>query len=139
MHWFKGNFARQIGHANPNAPEVIDMTIAENWLIREDIIQTAKEAVAAEFSDEHLSYSSGMGGDKDVLEATAGFFNRFFQPRVPVQPEHLVVGAGCSAILDSLLYSLCEVDEGVLIEAPFWGKLLLQRLSIKPSPLLPGH
>lgn len=133
MHWFKGNFARQIGHANPNAPEAIDMTIAENWLVREDIIQTAKEAVAAGFGDEHLSYSSGMGGDKDVLEATAGFFNRFFQPRVPVQPEHLVVGAGCSAILDSLLYSLCEVDEGVLIEAPFWGKLLLQRLSIKPS------
>ncbi|KAF7596690.1 hypothetical protein BBP40_000613 [Aspergillus hancockii] len=121
MTWFKSNFGRQIGNASPNAPKAIDMTIAENWLVREEIIQSAKLAVEADFSDEHLSYSSGLGGDKDVLEATAGFFNRFFEPRVPVRLEHVVTGAGCSSILDSLLYSICEENDGVLIEAPFWG------------------
>ncbi|OJJ45948.1 hypothetical protein ASPZODRAFT_68501 [Penicilliopsis zonata CBS 506.65] len=121
MTWFKSQFARQIGHASSTTLPAIDMTIAENWLVRGEMIAAAKDAVARELSAEHLSYSSGLGGSAPVLEAAAGFFNRFFAPRVPVLPDHIVTGAGCSGILDSLLYSLCGEGEGVLVEAPFWG------------------
>ncbi|KAG7434210.1 putative aminotransferase gliI [Fusarium oxysporum f. sp. raphani] len=105
----------------PVWPEgVLAMNSAENWLCRPDIIPLMKKAIADNLEASHLSYSKNLGGPPDLLENTASFFNRFFSPRSPVLPSHIVCGAGAGSILDCLDFSLSELDEGMLINAPCW-------------------
>ncbi|KAK7427600.1 hypothetical protein QQZ08_005875 [Neonectria magnoliae] len=105
----------------PVWPEgVLAMNSAENWLCRPDLIPLMKRAISSNLKAEHLSYSKNLGGSPDLLEVAASFFNKFFSPRCPVQVEHIVCGAGAGSILDSLDFSLSELDEGMLIDAPMW-------------------
>jgi aspartate/methionine/tyrosine aminotransferase len=100
--------------------DVLAMNSAENWLCRPDLVPLMKKAIADNLEASHLSYSKNLGGPPDLLENAASFFNRFFNPRSPVLPSHIVCGAGAGSILDSLDFSLSELDEGMLINAPCW-------------------
>ncbi|KAF4982154.1 hypothetical protein FZEAL_2177 [Fusarium zealandicum] len=105
----------------PVWPEgVLAMNSAENWLCRPDLLPLMKQAISSNLEASDLSYSKNPGGPPDLLKATASFFNKFFSPRCPVQAEHIVCGAGAGSILDSLDFSLSELDEGMLIDAPMW-------------------
>lgn len=120
VDWFNGKFMRHVNKEQAKGPPPIDMGTAENWLIRNEVVSIIKDATS-EFPPRLLSYSQGLGGAKDLLEAAAGFFNKFFKPLAPVKPEQIVTGAGASALLDTLLYCICEKGDGLLVEAPFWG------------------
>ncbi|KAG5809416.1 hypothetical protein H9Q74_006289 [Fusarium xylarioides] len=100
--------------------DVLAMNSAENWLCRPDLVPLMKKAITDNLEASHLSYSKNLGGPPDLLENTASFFNRFFNPRSPVLPSHIVCGAGAGSILDCLDFSLSELDEGMLINAPCW-------------------
>ncbi|KAK8092443.1 uncharacterized protein PG998_014928 [Apiospora kogelbergensis] len=91
----------------------IDLGTSENWLIRDELIALSKDA--------HLSYPDGFGGDSSLMEALAGFFNRYFKPILPVAPTHLATAPGAAASLDALLYNICEPMDGVLVPGPFWN------------------
>ncbi|KAF5532062.1 aminotransferase [Fusarium napiforme] len=100
--------------------DVLAMNSAENWLCRPDLVPLMKKAIVDNLEASHLSYSKDLGGPPDLLENASSFFNRFFNPRSPVLPSHIVCGAGAGSILDSLDFSLSELDEGMLINAPCW-------------------
>ncbi|KAF5626165.1 aminotransferase [Fusarium sp. NRRL 52700] len=100
--------------------DVLAMNSAENWLCRPDLIPLMKKAIADNLEASHLSYSKNLGGPPDLLENAASFFNRFFNPRNPVLPSQIVCGAGAGSILDCLDFSLSDLDEGMLINAPCW-------------------
>jgi DNA-binding transcriptional MocR family regulator len=118
--WFLGKHKRQISRIEA-AQSRIDLMTAENWLMRHVLTDIYQAHLQNGLASETLSYAGGLGGDLKLLTAASRFFNRLFRARTPVKPEHIVVGAGCSAILDSLLYDICEQGDGVLIEVPFWG------------------
>ena len=73
-------------------------------------------------SSQHLSYPSGFGGDPALLEALASFFNTQFHPSIPVQPSHIITVSGAGNALDSLLCSICDDGDSVLVPVPYWGK-----------------
>lgn len=98
------------------------MAIAENWLIRPEILALFKQNVNRTLKEEHLSYASGLGGTTELLEAISTFFNAFFSPTLLVRPEHIVTGTGCSAVLDSLINDICDEGDGLLVTAPMWGE-----------------
>ncbi|GAP85670.2 putative 1-aminocyclopropane-1-carboxylate synthase-like protein 2 [Rosellinia necatrix] len=106
--------------APPYPEDVVKMDSAENWLVRPYILPIMKEAISSSLTDEHLSYQKNYGGNPELLDATSAMLNRFFAPRSPVRPEHIVVGAGAAAILDSIDFAICEPDDGLLIDAPMW-------------------
>ncbi|KAH3334544.1 hypothetical protein KXW81_004727 [Aspergillus fumigatus] len=120
IQWFTHKHMRQVSRLNAKQHRVNMMT-AENWSIRDELVDQYKALFAQHLSPRHLSYADGMGGDAELLQAAADFFNRVFAAHSRVQPAHLVVGAGCSSLLENLLYDICEPGEGVLIETPFWG------------------
>ncbi|KGO40682.1 Pyridoxal phosphate-dependent transferase, major region, subdomain 2 [Penicillium expansum] len=97
------------------------MMTAENWLARFELIDAFKRHIENNLSPYHLSYADGLGGDVELLQAAAEFFNRYFHPHTPVKSQHIVTGAGCSSLLEAVLYDVCEPGDGVLIETPFWG------------------
>lgn len=74
------------------------------------------------FEIKTLSYAQGFGGDPALLQALAGFFNKYFNPNNPVLPKHIVVTPGATSCLDALLTSVCDDGDGVLVPAPFWSR-----------------
>ncbi|KAK5627005.1 hypothetical protein RRF57_002720 [Xylaria bambusicola] len=106
--------------APPYPNDVVKMDSAENWLVRPYILPVMKKAIASNLESEHLSYQKSYGGNPALLEATSAMLNKFFSPHSPVKPEHIVAGAGAAAILDSLDFAICDLDDGLLIDAPMW-------------------
>jgi len=114
-------------HANdspadpPNPTGFIGMDNAENWLIRPEVLPTMREAIQRNFSADDLGYQRNLPGYPELLQGTANFLNKFFSPRTPVLPDHVVTQRGAMEILDSLVYTICDENEGLLIDAPFWN------------------
>lgn len=121
--WFLEQFKRPLRRQGSKSPSSIDLATAENWLIRTEILSLLKRNAQNDLSETHLSYASGLGGTKELLEAMSAFFNRFFSPTVLVRPEHIVTGPGCSSVLDTLINDLCDDGDGLLVMAPMWGEL----------------
>ncbi|KAI1271680.1 pyridoxal phosphate-dependent transferase [Xylaria sp. FL0933] len=113
-----------LNEAFPTAPQypedVIKMDSAENWLVRPYILPIMKEAINSNLAAEHLSYQKSFGGNPELLQATSAMLNKFFLPYFPLKPEHIVAGAGASAILDSIDFAICDLEDGLLIDAPMW-------------------
>jgi hypothetical protein len=127
LEWFKETYKEQLGRISKPGEgygtKPIDMMTAENWLCRDELVQIYKESVQKGLAAHHLSYAPGFGGDPALLLAAAGFYNAFFNPVVPVLPEQVIAGAGCSSLVASLVHDLCGIGEGILIEVPYWGKI----------------
>jgi aspartate/methionine/tyrosine aminotransferase len=107
--------------AEPNHPKgVLEMDMAENWLVRPDVLPIMKDAVSLNIKQQDLSYSQELGGPPGLLNVSASFFNRFFSPQVAVLPEHIVTSTGCASILETLVFSICDSGDGLLLETPMW-------------------
>ena len=114
-------------HANdspagpPNPTGVIKMDNAENWLIRPQVLPTMREAIQHDFSVDDLDYQTNLPGYPELLQRIANYMNKFFSPWTPVLSDHVVTQRGAMEILDSLIFTICDENEGLLIDAPFWS------------------
>ncbi|KAG0364038.1 hypothetical protein BGZ54_007898 [Gamsiella multidivaricata] len=69
-----------------------------------------------------FGYGESPSGSKLLRDHFANnIFNRYFQPHEPVHREHIVLAAGCSAIVDNFTFCVCDPGDGILITAPFYG------------------
>nr|QSQ85918.1 aminotransferase [Preussia typharum] len=141
--WFLKQFARPLKRQGSNQASRIDLATAENWLIRPDLLELLRKNCWDHLEQKHLSYAGGLGGAPDLLAALAKFYNHFFSPIIPVEPTHLVVGPGCSAILDSMINDICDHGDGLLVAAPMWGSFEVSavlRNGVKIIPVyVPTH
>ncbi|KAJ5556100.1 hypothetical protein N7494_000015 [Penicillium frequentans] len=116
LSWLSDNAS-----AEPKTPKgVLGMDMAENWLIRPDVHPLIKAAVSLGLNQKDLSYSQELGGCQALLNESASFFNRFFSPQIPILAEHILTSTGCSSIIESLLFSICDTGDGILLETPMW-------------------
>ncbi|KAJ4357162.1 uncharacterized protein N0V89_001737 [Didymosphaeria variabile] len=99
----------------------IDLSTAENWLIRPELIELCRDAITQQLEAQHFSYPRGFSGDPDLLDAYASFFNRYFNPHVTVLPSHLSTAPGAMACIDALLYNICDPGDGILVPGPYWN------------------
>ncbi|KAK1843705.1 ACC synthase [Colletotrichum chrysophilum] len=120
LAWFLRKHAGHVARIEAKQPP-IDLMTAENWVMRDTLTALYKDYIGASLSTRSLSYADGLGGDPSLLEVSAKFFNQHFNPATAVEPRHIVTGAGCSVILDNLLFDICDSGDGVLVEVPFWG------------------
>ena len=127
-------------------PQMItfDLAIAENRCIQEDISAVVQDCVQkslkssvsslflmsywwahvhthANATTQHLSYNKNIRGDPALLDALSNIFNNSFNPSIPVLPEHIGLSAGASICLTSLIQTLCQPRDSVLIPAPYWS------------------
>ncbi|KAI1275246.1 pyridoxal phosphate-dependent transferase [Xylaria sp. FL0933] len=105
---------------NP-ANTALNLRTAENWMIREELIDLYCELLRNELDPSDLSYGKGFGGDPELLEATAAVLNDYFNPADPVSPDDVVITTGASLALNSLMDILCNEGDEVLITAPHWN------------------
>ncbi|KAL6862023.1 PLP-dependent transferase [Trichoderma novae-zelandiae] len=137
--WFLEQFKRPLARQGSKDASNIDMATAENWLLRPEILSTLKRNCVVGLREEHLSYASGLGGTSELLESLARFFNRFFLPWIPVRPEHIVTGTGCSAVLDTLINDICDEGDGLLVTAPMWGSFQVSAVLRNSVQLIPVY
>lgn len=119
-------------------PAPIDLSTAENWLLRDEMLQLCRQKVANHLEGQHLSYPGGLAGDPDLLTSLAEFFNDHFKPHIPVLEHHLAVAPGAAGCLDALIYNICDAGDGILIPAPCWNAfdfILRARTAIIPIPV----
>ncbi|KAI0456045.1 pyridoxal phosphate-dependent transferase [Xylaria acuta] len=117
----------------------LDLATAENWLIREELAVLYRQLVQNHLDPSTLSYPNGLGGDPGLLEATATFFNTYFNPAHLVCPNDVVITTGASLCLDALMFSICEAGDGVLVTAPYWNGFDLHLVLRSGIKLLPVH
>ncbi|CAG8976233.1 hypothetical protein HYALB_00011999 [Hymenoscyphus albidus] len=113
----------------------IDLASAENWLIRPDIIEICKDAIANNLHPIYLSYPRAFAGFPEVLEAFKGFLNKFFNPGIPVEKEHLATSPGAASCIDTLLYNICDPGDGILVPGPYWITSSVIPVSVVTSDL----
>ncbi|EPS28676.1 hypothetical protein PDE_03622 [Penicillium oxalicum 114-2] len=107
--------------AGTSPPEgALEMDMAENWLIRPDLLPLIKEALSSDLTQQDLSYSHELGGSPALLRVSASFFNHFFSPRTVILPEHIVTSTGCSSAIETTIFSICDPGDGILLETPMW-------------------
>ncbi|CAI5939261.1 unnamed protein product [Closterium sp. NIES-64] len=102
---------------NPNG--FINVSIAENMLMFDWLQEKLANRAPIEPEVARYNQITGMPRFKAAVAHTV---QRLLLPRCPglVSPENICVGAGVSAIVEHLAYTLCDAGEGVLIPAPFY-------------------
>ncbi|KAB8268857.1 pyridoxal phosphate-dependent transferase [Aspergillus minisclerotigenes] len=99
----------------------IDLSMAENQVIRHEIIQLAKVAIETSLHYEHLDWPKGFFGDATLLDLLASTVNTHFRPHSQVVADNIAVTAGAAAGLDAILYNICNPGDGVLVPCPYWN------------------
>jgi aspartate/methionine/tyrosine aminotransferase len=65
---------------------------------------------------------SPNGGDSQLREALASFFNQYSSPAHTIRPEHIVLTAGASDAIESVIHAVCDDGDSVLVPGPSWRK-----------------
>ncbi|KAF2468469.1 1-aminocyclopropane-1-carboxylate synthase 7 [Lindgomyces ingoldianus] len=112
--------AGRTGGSTPDASDTIDLSVAENKLLHEEMLQICKEAIDQQMTEAGFSYPRGFGGEPALLKALAEFFTAHFHPSVPIEPGHIITTAGAGSGLDALLYAVCDDGDSVIVPGPFW-------------------
>ncbi|KAL5364141.1 PLP-dependent transferase [Aspergillus floccosus] len=118
---------------NPN----IDLSTAENWLLRDELLDICKDAITKNLGGKHFSYPSGFSGDPSMVEAVASFLNTHFHPVQAVKTDQIATAPGAASCLDALLYTICDPGDGVLVPGPYWNGFDFQfRVRASVTPVL---
>ncbi|KAL4458929.1 hypothetical protein ABPG75_013794 [Micractinium tetrahymenae] len=112
----------------------IPLVVAENKLGNAAMLE--RMAAVQDAPTMVLNYS-GMKGIWELQVAMARLMEHFFLPGHSVDPQHICISSGCSAILDNMFYCLCDEGDGVLIPAPYYPAFdndLQAKCGVHPLP-----
>ncbi|BEJ15246.1 hypothetical protein CspHIS471_0410130 [Cutaneotrichosporon sp. HIS471] len=104
--------------SNPRG--IVSLGVAENFLLEKECLEYFTDAFKNNFLASDLSYGDGLWGSRRINRALSSFMNEYFDPAHTVQPDQLITGVGCSAVLDQLFYTLVDEGEAVLLAAPYY-------------------
>ncbi|PRW59463.1 1-aminocyclopropane-1-carboxylate synthase [Chlorella sorokiniana] len=96
----------------------IPLVVAENKLNNAEVLARLQEG-SKDAPEWVMNYGS-MRGVPQLQAAMARLLERFLLPGFTVDPSKLCISAGCTAIIDNLIYALCDEGDGVLIPAPYY-------------------
>ncbi len=101
--------------SNPNG--FINLGTAENHLLW-DILQPMFNQV--QVTEEKTIHYDQLYGSRKLRTGIATYLERVSEER-SIDPDCLVVAAGGSAVIEMLIYALCEPGDGILIPAPYYS------------------
>lgn len=94
---------------------------AENKLLSPTILQKIQDIFSQQpIPPAVLNYTSSTGLPSLRQKLSQFLSDNLFQRSVTIDPNHLVVGAGCVAMLTSLSLLLLEEGDAVLIPSPYY-------------------
>ncbi|EHY54825.1 putative aminotransferase aclI [Exophiala dermatitidis] len=115
-----------------------DLSIAENRCIQEETTSLVRTFLHEKLEPSHLSYNKDIAGEPGLLSALSNLFNAYFQPSEEVRPCHVALAAGASICLTTLIRTLCNTGDGVLIPTPYWNGFdfhIAKQAQVHPVPV----
>ncbi|KAH7174936.1 1-aminocyclopropane-1-carboxylate synthase [Fusarium flagelliforme] len=106
--------------SNNNPGGCIPLRLAENSLVHEDIVAFIQEQLKI-LPLEHLTYNTGPRGSFRLRRALGHYFEEEFHPLLPVTPDDLFVTPGLTSAIDSVVFSICNPGDGILVPVPFYN------------------
>ncbi|KZT26998.1 PLP-dependent transferase [Neolentinus lepideus HHB14362 ss-1] len=106
-------------YSSQNVNGLINFGVAENTLMQAELKEYFNSHL--DLQDLDFTYGDSCAGSKRLFDAVIRLLDRHFKPLKPVLHEHLICGAGQSAILDQLTHMLCDEGEGILVANPFYS------------------
>lgn len=103
-------------HHNDCPDGLVDLSGAVNTLMRDWIDHYTSSLPPVQFS-EALSYGP-ISGSSELLQAAAGFFNSFFCPSIPVEPEDILASNGVTSSIDLVAWTICDPGDAILALTP---------------------
>lgn len=119
-------------HETQNPDGYINLGTAENHLLF-DLLEGRLNRGG--FIEEHHTHYADLHGMEEFRETLAEFLRE--TTGVEMQAEHIALGSGASAVLDMVMYAMCEPGDGVLIPAPYYPGFdhdLRTRVQVEPIP-----
>ncbi|KAF2262724.1 PLP-dependent transferase [Lojkania enalia] len=104
---------------NDPTKDIIDLSSAENQLIRHYLQDTIETAIKTKLTNNAFDLPA-FGGDRQTRAALATFFNDHFNPVSVVTTEEVVLTGGAGSCIEALVQSLCDEGDSVIIPAPYW-------------------
>ncbi|OAL53974.1 PLP-dependent transferase [Pyrenochaeta sp. DS3sAY3a] len=113
-----------------NAVTAIDLSSAENEVLRPELLEffksTVEDLLRAPTYIQQIFTLPGPsldGAQLPLRVSLASFFNNYMKPIHAVKPEHIVVTAGASDALESVVHAVCDDGDSVLTPGPYWNGL----------------
>ncbi|KAL2814431.1 pyridoxal phosphate-dependent transferase [Aspergillus granulosus] len=94
---------------------LINLSGTINNLMADWMSKHAKDYL--QFTTSELSYSP-LAGSNELLEAAAGFFNRFFHPADPVLADHVLAANGVTSLINIIAWVLYNSGDSILYTTP---------------------
>ncbi|KAG0237557.1 hypothetical protein BGW41_008357 [Actinomortierella wolfii] len=106
--------------ATANPTGIINMGVAENRLMLQELADIMRPVNTVE--PVLFGYGESPSGSLQLRKNLAhNIFNRYFNPHEQVHEDHIVVSAGCSAVVDNFTFVACDPGDGIIITTPFYG------------------
>jgi len=111
---------------------VLQLSVAENQMISDWLVPKIRSISASPASDAHGG-GAGLFEQGDIFyqqthgtppcrAAIASHIERVLcRGSYAIDPDKLVVGAGCNAVLENLLFAVADAGEGVLVPRPYYA------------------
>ncbi len=119
-------------HPQNNPGGYVNLGTAENHLMW-DVLEPKLNRVQ-NFTESHTHYDVLYGNER-FRKLIAGFFGKTIGAEI--DPEHIAIASGSSAIVDFLMHAICDPGEGVIIPAPYYAGFdhdLKSRAGVEPVP-----
>jgi aspartate/methionine/tyrosine aminotransferase len=111
---------------------VLQLSVAENQMISDLLVPKIRSIAASPASPAHGG-GAGLFEQGDIFyqqthgtarcrAAVATHMERVLcRGSYAIDPDKLIIGAGCNAVLENLLFSIADAGEGVLVPRPYYA------------------
>ena len=113
--------ARAVTRYSPTTPDgALQLGVAENQMLEDLLVPALNEFGANTFTADCIYYQPTQGRPA-LREAFCLYLQRLLNLSKPLDPDGLIMGTGCNAVLENLCITLAEPGEGVLIPTPYYA------------------
>jgi aspartate/methionine/tyrosine aminotransferase len=108
-------------HARNNPSGYVSFGLAENSLMHERLRQHVQENFVLPANT--CTYGDGFTGSQRLKTAISRLLNRYLDPAISLEADHVIVTNGCSSALEQLAWALANPGEGFLLGRPYYTRL----------------
>jgi len=114
--------ARAVEKYSPETPHgALQLSVAENQMLEDLLIPSLMEMSSMQDFPADAIYYQPTHGRPSTRQAMAEYLEDILGLSRKMDPDGIVVGAGCNAVLENLCITLAEPGEGVMIPTPYYA------------------
>jgi hypothetical protein len=126
-------------YSDENPGGCINLSVAENQMVADML--APRLAVAGGSFDPGLIGYQQTPGMPQLREAVARYMtSSLYDSQYEVDPQKMIIGAGCNAVLENLFFTIAEPGSAVLVPAPYYAAFdfdLAARVGMELEPVFP--